>query len=168
MQLEAEHFVALGFFLFLAVLAYYGVHSKIVSALDGRIDGVKKELAEAQKLREEAQTLLASFETKRKAAEADAAAIVAQARADAEDKLTETDAELAARNDRLKQDNRLLRQRKQALLTQLAQLSSLATETASEFPEDEATGPIPAALVAEPEVGGDDGIDETPEDQDGQ
>ena len=70
MLLEAEHFVALGFFLFLAVLAYYGVHSKLVGALDGRIDGVKKELAEAQKLREEAQTLLASFEAKRKAAEA--------------------------------------------------------------------------------------------------
>jgi len=36
MALEAEHFVALGFFLFLAVLAYYGVHSKIVGALDAR------------------------------------------------------------------------------------------------------------------------------------
>ena len=84
MLLEAEHFVAIGFFLFLAVLAYYGVHSKIVGALDARIDGVKKELAEAQKLREEAQTLLASFEAKRKAAEADAAAIVAQAKQEAE------------------------------------------------------------------------------------
>ena len=84
MLLEAEHFVAIGFFLFLAVLAYYGVHSKIVGALDGRIDGVKKELAEAQKLREEAQSLLASFDAKRKAAEADAAAIVAQAKQEAE------------------------------------------------------------------------------------
>lgn len=122
----------------------------------------------SEDLRGRLQSAWAEAEDIKAGAISEAAAIVAQARADAEDKLTETDAELAARNDRLKQDNRLLRQRKQALLTQLAQLSSLATETASEFPEDEATGPIPAALVAEPEVGGDDGIDETPEDQDGQ
>ena len=84
MHLEAEHFVAIGFFLFLAVLAYYEVHTKLIGALDARIDGVKKELAEAQKLREEAQTLLASFEVKRKQAEAEASAIVAQAKQEAE------------------------------------------------------------------------------------
>lgn len=84
MNLEAEHFVAIGFLLFLVVLAYYEVHHKFVGALDARIDGVKKELAEAEKLRSEAQTLLASFEAKRKQAEADAAAIVAQAKQEAE------------------------------------------------------------------------------------
>jgi F-type H+-transporting ATPase subunit b len=84
MHLEAEHFVAIGFLLFLCVLAYYGIHGKIVGALDSRIDGVKKELAEAQKLRDEAQSLLASFEAKRKEAEAEAAGIVAQAKQEAE------------------------------------------------------------------------------------
>ena len=81
---DAETWVAVGFLLFVAVLAYYGVHSKIVGALDARIDGVKAELSEAQKLRAEAQALLASFEEKRKVAEAEAAAIVAQAKQEAE------------------------------------------------------------------------------------
>ena len=53
----------------------------------------------------------------------------------------------------------------------MAQLSSLATETASEFPEDEYTGAVPSVLAdleAEPEVGADDSVDDVPEDQGGQ
>ncbi|MDE2578114.1 MAG: ATP F0F1 synthase subunit B [Hyphomicrobiales bacterium] len=95
MQLEAEHFVALGFFIFLAVLAYFGVHRMLIDSLDARIAGVKKELDEAQKLRSEAQTLLASFEQKRKDAEAEAAAIVAQARQEAANLAKENQERLA-------------------------------------------------------------------------
>lgn len=94
----------------------------------------------------------------------EAAAIIDRARADAHVKLAETDAELVARNDQLKRENRHLRQRKQALLTQLAQLSSFATETASEFPEDEMTGPIMAALAEEPDAGADPAVDGPAED----
>ncbi|MDE2364380.1 MAG: ATP F0F1 synthase subunit B [Hyphomicrobiales bacterium] len=81
---DAETWVAIGFLIFIGVLAWHGVHDKLLGALDARIDGVKKELAEAQKLRDEAQALLASFEAKRKEAEAEAAAIVAQAKQEAE------------------------------------------------------------------------------------
>jgi len=52
--------------------------------LDARSNRIKNELAEAQKLRSEAEALLASFEQKRKDAEAEAAAIVAQAKSEAE------------------------------------------------------------------------------------
>ena len=95
----------------------------------------------------------------------EAAGIIAQARADAEAKLAQTDSELVARNDQLKRENRHLRQRKQALLTQLAQLSSFATETASEFPEDELTGPIVAALAEEPDAGADPAVDDVEGDE---
>ena len=80
---DAEFFVACAFILFLAMLAYVGVHKLIAGALDARIDRVKAELAEAERLRKEAADLMASFEGKRKAAEADAAAIVAQAKVEA-------------------------------------------------------------------------------------
>lgn len=106
----------------------------------------------SEDLRGRQQAAYAEAEDIKAAAVSEAAAIVARANADAEERLTQTDAELVARNEKLKRDNRHLRQRKQALLTQLAQLSSLATETASEFPEDEYTGAIPTALVEEPEI----------------
>ena len=83
MHIDAEFFVACAFILFLAMLAYVGVHKLIAGALDARIDRVKAELAEAERLRKEAADLMASFEGKRKAAEADAAAIVAQAKVEA-------------------------------------------------------------------------------------
>lgn len=84
MQLDAEVFVAVGFALFLAVLLKFRAPGMVVGALDARIDRIKSELAEAQKLRAEAEALLASFEQRRADAEAEAAAIVASAKAEAE------------------------------------------------------------------------------------
>jgi F-type H+-transporting ATPase subunit b len=83
-HLDAEVFVAVGFTLFLGVLLWAGAHKALAGALDARIDRIKAELAEAERLRTEAEALLASFEQKRVAAEAEAAAIVAQAKAEAD------------------------------------------------------------------------------------
>lgn len=94
MHIDAEFFVACAFILFLAMLAYVGVHKLIAGALDARIDRVKAELAEAERLRKEAADLMASFEGKRKAAEADAAAIVAQAKVEAAMLTQETQARM--------------------------------------------------------------------------
>jgi F-type H+-transporting ATPase subunit b len=82
--MDAEFFVALGFVLFVMLLGYLGVHSKLGAALDGRIDKIKDELAEASRLRAEAQALMQSFAAKTAEAEAQAAAILAQAKAEAE------------------------------------------------------------------------------------
>ncbi len=83
-HLEAEVFVAIGFALFLLILWKYRAPHMLVGALDKRIDKVKGELAEAQRLRSEAEELLASFEQKKAEAEAEAAAIVAAAKREAE------------------------------------------------------------------------------------
>jgi F-type H+-transporting ATPase subunit b len=82
-EFDAEIFVALAFIIFVGLLIYVGVHTKIAAVLDGRVESVKGELAEAERLRAEAASLLASFETRRKEAEADAAAIIAQAKQEA-------------------------------------------------------------------------------------
>ena len=82
--MDAEFIVALGFVIFVLVLGYFGVHTKLGSALDGRIDKIKNELAEASRLRAEAQALMQSFAAKTAEAEAQAASIVAQAKAEAE------------------------------------------------------------------------------------
>ncbi len=69
--------------LFFAVLAYFGVHKLILGGLDKKAETISSELDEARRLREEAQKLLASYDEKRKAAEAEAAAIVAAAKDEA-------------------------------------------------------------------------------------
>jgi F-type H+-transporting ATPase subunit b len=81
---ETENWVALAFLLFLGLLAYLGVHRKLIGALDQRQARIKAELDEARRLREEAQALLAEFQRKGREAESEAAAIIAGAKAEAE------------------------------------------------------------------------------------
>jgi F-type H+-transporting ATPase subunit b len=81
---ETENWVALGFLLFLGLLAYLGVHRKLTDSLDQRQARIKGELDEARRLREEAQALLAEFERKGREAEGEAAAIIAGAKVEAE------------------------------------------------------------------------------------
>jgi F-type H+-transporting ATPase subunit b len=84
MEFDAEFFVLLGFLVFLRVLVYFGAHRTVLKALDARGEAIAAELSQAAKLRDEATALLASFEKKTAEAEANAAAIVAEARAQAD------------------------------------------------------------------------------------
>jgi len=82
--MEAELFVLLAFLIFIGVMVYFGAHRSILKALDARGEAIQLELDQAAKLRAEATALLASFERKTAEAEANAAAIVAEARVQAE------------------------------------------------------------------------------------
>ena len=79
-----EAWVAIGFLLFLGLLAYLGAHRKIVSSVDARQERIKAELDEAARLRREAEALLAEFERKGHEAEREAEAIIASAKTEAE------------------------------------------------------------------------------------
>ena len=79
-----EAWVAVAFLCFLGLLAYLGVHRKLIDSLDQRQVRIKGDLDEAKRLREEAQALLADFERKGRAAESEAEAIIASAKAEAE------------------------------------------------------------------------------------
>ena len=83
--MDAEFWVALGFTCFvLLAIFYFKSHTKIGDALDKRGARIRGELDEAERLRREAAAVLASFEGKRAQAEKEAAALVDQARAEAE------------------------------------------------------------------------------------
>ena len=84
MHFDAEFYVLVGFAIFVGVLIWVGAHSKLAALIDSRINRIKGELAEAERLRGEAETLLASFEKKRAEAEAEAKSIIAQAKEEAE------------------------------------------------------------------------------------
>ena len=94
MHLDAEFWVALGFIVFLIILAYVGAHSRLAAALDTRTKRIADELAEAKRLRDEAQAVLDSFKRKASEAETAAAAIVAQARTEAEAMSREAEARM--------------------------------------------------------------------------
>jgi F-type H+-transporting ATPase subunit b len=81
---EAEFWVAISFVIFLAVMAYFGVHKLMVKGIDDRRDRIKAELDEARRLKEEAQALLAQDERKKQEAEREAEEIVKSAMAEAE------------------------------------------------------------------------------------
>lgn len=84
MEFGAEFYVLCGFIVFVCLLGYLGVHKTVLAGLDARGQAIADELAQAAKLRHEAEALLASFDKKRAEAEAQAVAIVAEARAQAE------------------------------------------------------------------------------------
>lgn len=92
---HAETWVAVAFVLFVALLVYLKVPAKVAAMLDDRSARIAKELAEAKRLREEAQALLEEYKRKRVQAEKDAEDIVALARKEAEAYAHETRTKLA-------------------------------------------------------------------------
>lgn len=80
---NTDFIVLLAFLVFIGILVYYKVPTKVGELLDKRATGIRTELDEARALREEAQTLLASYERKQKDVQAQADRIVAAARDEA-------------------------------------------------------------------------------------
>ncbi|MEL6888489.1 MAG: F0F1 ATP synthase subunit B [Pseudomonadota bacterium] len=86
--------VSIAFILFIGVLFYFKVPGMITRMLDDRAAGIQSDIDEARSLREEAQTLLASYERKQQDVQAQADKIVAQAKVDAEAAADQARAEL--------------------------------------------------------------------------
>jgi F-type H+-transporting ATPase subunit b len=80
----ATFWVFLGFLVFIGILVYMGIPGKLAAALDTRAAKIKSDLDDARRLREEAQTLLSEYQRRHGDAQAEAEAIVAQARREAE------------------------------------------------------------------------------------
>lgn len=93
--LDPKFWVAISFVLFL-VLAWKPVITKILSALDARAERIRAEIAEAAKLREEAEAMLREARAKREAAAAEAERILAHAQEEARLVSAEMAEELAA------------------------------------------------------------------------
>lgn len=82
---NTDFVVLIAFVLFLGVLLYFKVPSLLMGMLDQRAEGISSEINEARKLREEAQTLLASYERKQQEVQEQADRIVAAAKKEAEE-----------------------------------------------------------------------------------
>jgi F-type H+-transporting ATPase subunit b len=80
---EPEFWVAIGFGLVIALLAWKGVPGMVGAMLDKRAAAIAAELDEARRLSSEAAALLAEYRKKAEGAEAEAAAILREAEAEA-------------------------------------------------------------------------------------
>lgn len=91
---NTDFVVLLGLLLFLAILFYFNVPKMLAGMLDQRAETIRSELDEARALREEAQTLLASYERKAREVEEQSARIVTEARTNAETAAVQAKAEI--------------------------------------------------------------------------
>ena len=146
-----EFWVAVGFVAVLGVFVWKKVPALLANILDARAHAISKELDEAKRLREEAAAVLAGYLKKVASVESEVAAIVADAKAEAERFAKETRAQLRVQIDRRAQmaKDKIA----QAETAALAEIRGLAADTAVAAAEkliaarmDEKRG---AALVAE-------------------
>ena len=97
LSLQNTNFVLLlGFIAFIAVLVYMKVPAKLTRMLDARAIQIKADLDEARALREEAKTILATYERRQKEVQEQADRIVSTAREEAMAAATQAKADLAA------------------------------------------------------------------------
>lgn len=92
--------VTIGFLIFVGVVIYAGAPKLIGSKLDARATTIKAELDEARALREEAQTLLASYERRQREVTVQAEEIVVAARKEAEQAAAKAKEDLQASVER--------------------------------------------------------------------
>jgi F-type H+-transporting ATPase subunit b len=93
---NTDFVVLISFLVFIGVLVYFKVPGILTSLLDKRAEGIRNELDEARALREEAQTILASYERKQREVAEQSARIVAQAREEAQLAAEQAKADLKA------------------------------------------------------------------------
>lgn len=143
--------VLVAFVAFLALLVYYGVPGVVAKALDERADSIRKELDEARKLREEAQSLLMDYQRKAREAEVEAQSIIEQAKREAEALASESRKALTESLERRSKiaEDKIARAEAQAL----GEVRSVAVETAlaaaHEILKTRATGATGDSLVSQ-------------------
>lgn len=114
---DPTFWVAIGFVLFI-VIAGRPVMAKITSALDNRADEIRAKIEEAKSLREEAQTLLASYQRMQRDAAAEAAEIISNAQEEAQRLQTAADENLT----------QTLKRREEAALEKIAAAEARALQ----------------------------------------
>ena len=64
MTIDATFWVAISFFIFVGVIFYFKVPQKVYKSLDDSIKQIKKDIDDAEKLKDEAKNILGEYETK--------------------------------------------------------------------------------------------------------
>ncbi len=149
--MEAEDWVAVAFFIMLAVFAYFGIHRTALRALDHRRDRIKNELDDARKLKDEAAKVLAEYQARRESAVREAEDIVSSARAEAERIATEAKArmeEFVARRTKMA-ETKIAQAEAQAVADVRSAAADAAVAAASRILGDTVKGSTADALISQ-------------------
>lgn len=125
--------VLFSFVIFVAMFWRFG-GKKILSFLDGRIEKIRKEIADAEALRNEAQSLLAEYQRKQRDAAQEAEAIIATARHQAAQilKAAESDLDETMKRKEVQLAERLHRMEEHAMQEIRSYAAELAVRATSE------------------------------------
>jgi F-type H+-transporting ATPase subunit b len=147
--MNSTTWVAVAFVILMLMFIRAGVPSMITKALDDRAAGIKAEIEEARRLREDAEKLLADYKRKYAEAETEAKAIIDNARREADAMKIEADRSLketVARRTKQAED-KIARAEAQAVGEVRAAVVETATAAAQKLLAEKATGANGAALI---------------------
>lgn len=143
--------VLVAFLAFAGLVVYYRVPTLVGKALDDRADAIRRELDEARKLREDAQTLLADYQRKAREAESEAQTIIEQAKREAETLAADARKSLAESLSRRSKvaEEKIARAEAQALSEVRAAAVETALAATQEILKTRAGGATGDALISE-------------------
>ena len=90
MTIDATFWVMVSFFLFIGLLIYFQIPQKIKSSLDENIGGIKNQINEADKLKEDAKNILTEHEKKISNSKAEVKLLINKANEEAEKNVIKT------------------------------------------------------------------------------
>lgn len=146
-----EFWVLIAFLIFCGMLLWAKVPGLVGKALDDRAEAIRKELDEAQRLRKEAEQLLADYQRKAREAEAEAKTIIETANREAESMAAQAKkalAESVERRTKLAQE-KIARAEAQAVSEVRATAVDVAVLAAEKIMASKGAGAGGASLVDE-------------------
>ncbi len=123
--LDPEFWVAVAFVIFVGFMVWKA-RAALLGALDARAAKIERDIAEAQRLKDEAQALLAEYRQKQRAALGEAQGMLAQAEDEAKRMRAKAEAELAAQLQR--RERQALDRIAQAEAQAVAEVRNLAAD----------------------------------------
>ena len=90
MTIDATFWVMVSFFLFIGLLIYFQIPQKIKSSLDENIGGIKNQIDEADKLKEDAKNILTEHEKKISNSKAEVKLMISKANEETERNVIKT------------------------------------------------------------------------------
>ena len=134
---DESFFVALAFATVIAAFLYLKLPQRLLAALDAKSAEIANELDEARRLLEEAEALLADYETRRKSAERQAEEIVTEARETAQRLAEEARVAMQAQLERRTQqaESKIARAEEQLVAEVRTAITRLAVDAAAHLIE---------------------------------
>ena len=93
MTIDATFWVAVSFVIFVGLILYFRIPEKVRSVLDDNINNIKKQIDDAEKLKEEAKMILSEYEKKISNSKSEIKSMINNANIEAEKNILKTNKE---------------------------------------------------------------------------